>query len=69
MSGRDAARVAHEARVGLAIPCHYDMFELNTASPAEFVAECGRLEQPQRVLRAGERVTLADPARGSSART
>jgi L-ascorbate metabolism protein UlaG (beta-lactamase superfamily) len=59
MDGRDAARVAHEARAALAIPCHYDMFEFNTASPGGFVEECERLGQPQRVLRAGERLTLA----------
>lgn len=59
MNGRDAARVAHEARAALAIPCHYDMFEFNTASPADFVAECERLGQARRVLRGGERLTLS----------
>ena len=42
----------------LAVPCHYDMFEFNTASPDAFVAECERLGQPYRVLRRGERLTL-----------
>ena len=39
----------------LVIPCHYDMFEFNTATPDEFVAECQRLGQPYRVLKLGER--------------
>ena len=39
----------------LVIPCHYDMFEFNTATPDEFVAECQRLNQPYRVLKLGER--------------
>jgi L-ascorbate metabolism protein UlaG (beta-lactamase superfamily) len=58
MDGRDAARVANEARAGLAVPCHFEMFEFNTASPDEFVEACARLGQPCRVLRAGERLTL-----------
>src|SRR5262249_54081565 len=36
LDGPEAARLAHAARVGLAVPMHYDMFEFNTASPAEF---------------------------------
>jgi L-ascorbate metabolism protein UlaG (beta-lactamase superfamily) len=58
MSGVEAARVARETGAGLAVPCHFEMFELNTASPHEFVQECERLDQPYRVLRAGERLTL-----------
>ena len=33
------------------------MFEFNTATPDEFVAECERLGQPYRVLRQGERLS------------
>ena len=40
------------------IPCHYEMFEFNTADPAEFVAECELVGQPYRVLALGERFTL-----------
>jgi L-ascorbate metabolism protein UlaG (beta-lactamase superfamily) len=58
MDGREAAGVAKEARAGLAIPCHFEMFEFNTASPDEFVDACARLAQPYRVLRAGERLTV-----------
>jgi L-ascorbate metabolism protein UlaG (beta-lactamase superfamily) len=61
MDGREAARLARDAGAALAVPCHYDMFEFNTARPDEFVAECGALGQPCRVLRAGERLTLERP--------
>ncbi len=54
LNGREAAELAHAARARLVIPCHYDMFEFNTASPDEFVRRCGELAQPSRVLRAGE---------------
>jgi L-ascorbate metabolism protein UlaG (beta-lactamase superfamily) len=59
MNGTDAARLAHEIGAKLVVPCHYEMFEFNTASPYElFVPECERLGQPYKVLRAGERLTL-----------
>jgi len=54
LSGPEAAELAHAARVRVVIPCHYDMFEFNTASPDEFVRRCGELAQPCRVLRAAE---------------
>ena len=59
MNGVEAARFVANGPSSVAIPCHYDMFEFNTASPNEFVAECERLGQDYRVLRQGERVTLA----------
>jgi L-ascorbate metabolism protein UlaG (beta-lactamase superfamily) len=62
MSGRDAARLAAAIRAELVVPCHYEMFEFNTASPAAFVSECRRLGQSFRILRAGERLSV--PAEG-----
>lgn len=56
--GREAAALARQIGAGLTVPCHYDLFAFNTASPAEFVAECRRLGQPFRVLQLGERLTL-----------
>ena len=53
--GREAAQLAKDIGARLVIPCHYEMFEFNTATPDEFVAECQRLDQPYRVLRSGER--------------
>ena len=58
LDGAEGARLAHQVQAALAVPCHYDMFEFNTADPEAFVAECDRLGQPYRLLRNGERLTL-----------
>jgi L-ascorbate metabolism protein UlaG (beta-lactamase superfamily) len=63
LSGPEAARLAHAVAARLVVPCHYEMFAFNTASPAAFVEEAERLGQPYRVLRAGERLTLDSAAR------
>jgi L-ascorbate metabolism protein UlaG (beta-lactamase superfamily) len=55
LDGREAATLARAIGARLVIPCHYDMFEFNTASPDEFVAACEKLGQPCRVLHSGER--------------
>ena len=54
LDGRQAAQLAHAIGARCVIPCHFDLFEFNTASPDEFVAECRRLGQPYRLLRNGE---------------
>jgi len=48
-------RLARDIGTRLVIPCHYEMFEFNTASPDDFVGEAKRLGQAYRVLRCGER--------------
>lgn len=53
--GREAARLAYDIGARVAIPCHYAMFEFNTATPDEFAATARALNQPARVLRVGER--------------
>jgi L-ascorbate metabolism protein UlaG (beta-lactamase superfamily) len=53
--GREAAQLAKDIEAKLVIPCHFEMFEFNNASPDEFVDECRRLGQPFQVLRCGER--------------
>ncbi len=59
LDGREAAQLAHDIRAKLVVPCHYDLFEFNTADPRElFLTECQRLAQPHRLLRAGEVLTL-----------
>jgi L-ascorbate metabolism protein UlaG (beta-lactamase superfamily) len=55
LSGREAAQLAKDIGARTVIPCHFEMFEFNTASPDEFVTECRRLGQPCQVLRCGER--------------
>jgi L-ascorbate metabolism protein UlaG (beta-lactamase superfamily) len=54
LDGPQAAQLAHDIGARCVIPCHYDMFEFNTASPDEFVAACARLNQKCHVLRNGE---------------
>lgn len=53
--GREAAQLAAAIGARCAVPCHYEMFHFNTASPAEFVETCHLLGQPCAVPRAGER--------------
>ena len=52
--GREAAQLAKDIGARQVIPCHFEMFEFNTASPDEFVHECQRLGQKFKVLRCGE---------------
>jgi L-ascorbate metabolism protein UlaG (beta-lactamase superfamily) len=54
LSGREAAQLASDIEAKIVIPCHFEMFEFNTASPLEFIHECQRLGQPFKVLRCGE---------------
>lgn len=53
--GHEAAKLAKDIEAKLVIPCHYEMFEFNTASPDEFIRECQELGQPFTVLRCGEK--------------
>ena len=53
--GHEAAQLAKDMNAKLVIPCHYDMFEFNTASPEEFIEECQILGQPFKLLRCGEK--------------
>jgi L-ascorbate metabolism protein UlaG (beta-lactamase superfamily) len=52
--GWEAAQLARDMEAKLVIPCHFEMFEFNTASPDEFVQQCRKLEQQFKVLRCGE---------------
>lgn len=58
LDGLEAARLAHAIGARQAVPCHYEMFAFNTASPVAFAAECARLGQPCLVARAGARLTI-----------
>ena len=55
LDGRQAAQLAHAIEARIVIPCHFEMFAFNTASPADFVNECHRLGQTHLVMRNGER--------------
>jgi L-ascorbate metabolism protein UlaG (beta-lactamase superfamily) len=58
LDGPEAAQLAHAIGARWVVPCHYEMFAFNTASPGPFAAECLRLGQNHAVLRAGARWVL-----------
>ena len=60
LNGAEAATLARDIGAQLAIPCHYEMFEFNTASPKEFVATCEKVGQRYRVLKCGEHWSTAE---------
>lgn len=49
----EAVALAKAIGAKMVMPCHYDMFEFNTADPAEFAAEAERVGQPYKVLEQG----------------
>jgi L-ascorbate metabolism protein UlaG (beta-lactamase superfamily) len=55
LNGVECARLAKAIGARTVIPCHYEMFEFNTADPREFVEECEKIGQPYNVLRCGQR--------------
>jgi L-ascorbate metabolism protein UlaG (beta-lactamase superfamily) len=66
-TGPEAARLARDIGARVAVPCHHEMFEFNTASPDAFAAEATRIGQPFRVLRAGERMVVIEQGGASGA--
>jgi L-ascorbate metabolism protein UlaG (beta-lactamase superfamily) len=52
--GSEAAQLAKDIEAKLVIPCHFEMFEFNTASPVEFMSQCRKVKQACKVLRCGE---------------
>ncbi len=57
-TGEEAARLGKDIHAGLVVPCHYEMFAFNTASPEGFVASAQAIGQAHHVLRAGKRLSL-----------
>ena len=54
LNGTEAAALARACNARMVIPCHYDMFAFNTASPDEFATACDHLGQAHAILRNGE---------------
>ena len=52
--------LARDIGAQMVIPCHYEMFEFNTASPDDFVTAAKNLGQPHQVLRSGEHWNTAE---------
>jgi L-ascorbate metabolism protein UlaG (beta-lactamase superfamily) len=57
-TGEEAAKLGKAIGAGLVIPCHYEMFEFNTASPAGFVKSAEHIGQKYQLLKCGERLSL-----------
>ena len=55
LNGREAAELGADIGARCVIPCHYEMFEFNTASPTEFMMHAKVAGVNGRVLLAGER--------------
>jgi L-ascorbate metabolism protein UlaG (beta-lactamase superfamily) len=55
MNHRDAAWLGKQIGARCVIPCHYDMFEFNTADPRDFAEEAEALGLTYRVLPLGGR--------------
>jgi L-ascorbate metabolism protein UlaG (beta-lactamase superfamily) len=55
LSSAESAKLGIEIGARTVIPCHYEMFEFNTADPRDFADECKALRQPYYILRCGER--------------
>ena len=57
-TGQEAAELGKAISARLVIPCHYEMFAFNTASPQEFTNHADGINQPYQILRCGERLRL-----------
>ena len=55
LNGKEAAELAKAINAKCVIPCHYDMFSFNTADVTEFAEQAGRINQPFKVLRGGDK--------------
>ncbi len=55
----EAARLGHEIGAKLTVPHHYDLFEFNTADPADFAQACSQYGTSYYVMQLGERLTLS----------
>lgn len=59
LNPEEAARLGRAIGAKLVIPHHYDLFEFNTADPADFVHACEQYNTPYQVMQLGERVSIS----------
>lgn len=52
---KEATELGKAINAKIVIPCHYDLFEFNTADVNEFVREAEKINQPCKVLKGGVR--------------
>ena len=55
LDAKEAARLAKAINAKCVIPCHYDMFNFNTADVNDFIRQAQKIDQPYKVLKGGER--------------
>lgn len=55
LNSKQAAELGKGIGAKYVIPCHYDLFEFNTADVNEFVEEAEKIQQPFIVLKGGEK--------------
>jgi L-ascorbate metabolism protein UlaG (beta-lactamase superfamily) len=55
LNATEAAELGKQIGARTVIPCHYEMFEFNTADPQEFAQACRKIGQAYHILRCGER--------------
>src|SRR5208283_3851555 len=55
LNAAEAAQLGKQIGARTVIPCHYEMFEFNTADPKDFAGACDAIGQPYNILRCGER--------------
>jgi L-ascorbate metabolism protein UlaG (beta-lactamase superfamily) len=58
LSPDEAARLGRDIEAKLVIPHHYDLFEFNTADPADFVKACEQYGTQYRVMQLGEGISI-----------
>jgi L-ascorbate metabolism protein UlaG (beta-lactamase superfamily) len=58
LNAQEAAELGKAIGAKWVIPHHFDMFEFNTADPADFAQACMKAGQPFKILKIGERFTL-----------
>ncbi|MFI5156948.1 MAG: MBL fold metallo-hydrolase [Chitinophagales bacterium] len=57
---KEAAMLGKAIGAKMVIPCHYDLFEFNTADPKDFIEEAKKIQQPHCVLELGGHFSSAD---------
>lgn len=58
LNSEEAAQLADECSIKTVVPHHYDLFEFNTADPADFEKACQFRNVNHHVLKNGQRLTL-----------
>lgn len=58
LNTEEAAQLGKAIGARWVIPHHYDLFEFNTANPADFAKVADRLQQPYRILQLGEQCSI-----------